>query len=996
MRKCRFFLMLFVLFISIAIQSKAQDKSLSGVITSAEDASPLTGVSIKVKGSSGGTTSDEAGRYQISARAGQTLVFSYVGFRTVEIKIGETNIINVPMETNNPLEEVVVVGYGTRRRAEITGSVATVKGSLISAQAVRSPLMALSGAVPGVEVLQSSGQPGASLNVRVRGGNSILGGNEPLYVVDGFPLSGSLDMLNPNDIQSIEVLKDASATAIYGSRGANGVVMVTTKKASGGGTKIEYSSYFGWQKIYKTLDLLGARDYALLANERAANDGETPYFTDAEIASFGKGTDWQSQIFKTSPMQNHSLLVAGGSDKTKFSISGSYLNQDGIILNSFFKQMLLRSSIDHELYKGWKLSLNSIVSQSKGNILKSDNTERGSGVLSGALVAPPTIGVYKPDGGYTNIRAYAFSPDIAENPVMTALERLNVTTKRSILANAALTGNILDNLVLYSSAGVEYQNSRLDYYSPSLFQVSATGDASLTYAEVMNVINENTLTYTKEFGSGHEIKVLGGLTNQKTVEQGLAAGATGFSLDLLEDYSLQSGNTPKVPQSYRTEYSILSWLGRINYSYKDKYLLTASFRADGSSRFGKDNKWGYFPSVAAAWRISGEEFWDNLAYTVNDFKLRASWGKTGSTSINPYQSQAILNGVSTVFDDNVVVGFAPSGIQPNPALKWETTTQYNIGIDLGLWKNRVSIVADYYYKKTNDLLTSTPLPLSNGYVSVPKNVGSVENKGFEAAVSGFAIDNKNFKWNIGVNLSINRNKVLSLANGADIFGTTLGLPVGLPVNLVRVGQPVGVFYGYLEDGLTDQGAIKFVDMDHNGTITATDRTIIGNPNPDYIIGLNSSLTYKNFTLSFLISSVQGNDIFNYTYTNIADGFSFGINQVQDVMGNYWTAANPNPNAKYPKISKNTRYQASNRYIYDGSYIRLRNVQLAYALKGVKLGKVDLAKSQVYVSAQNLFTITNYPNYSPEVNTIGGGISRGVDQYGYPDARTVLVGVRLSL
>ena len=651
---------------------------------------------------------------------------------------------------------------------------------------------------------------------------------------------------------------------------------------------------------------MDAHDYAILANERAANDGETPYFTDAQIASFGKGTDWQSEIFKTSPIQNHSLLLAGGNDKTKFAISGGYLNQDGIILNSFYKQLLLRIGLDHELFKGWKITSNTIVGQAKSNILKSDNTERGSGVLSGALIAPPTIGVYKPDGGYTNIRAYAFSPDIAENPVMTALERTNTTTKKNLLTNAALTGNILDNLVLYSSAGVEYQNSRLDFYSPSLFQVSATGDASLTYSEVMNIINENTLTYTKSIGNGHEIKVMGGLTNQKTINQGLTAGATGFSLDLLEDYSLQSGNTPRVPQSSRTEYSILSWLGRVNYSYKDKYLLTASIRADGSSRFGKENKWGYFPSVAAAWRISGEEFWDNLAYSVNDFKLRASWGKTGSTSIAPYQSQAILAGVSTVFDDKVVGGYAPSGIQPNPGLKWETTTQYNIGIDLGLWKNRLSIVADYYYKRTDDLLTSTPLPLSNGYISVPKNVGSIENKGFEAAINSRIIDNRNVKWELGVNLSANRNKVLSLANDADIFGATLGLPVGIPVNIVRVGQPVGAFYGYIEDGLTENGAINFVDQDHSGSITATDRTIIGNPNPNYILGLTSSVSYKNFTLSFLLSSMQGNDIFNFTYTNIADGFSFGINQIQDVMGNYWTASNPKPNAKYPKSAR-TRY-----------------------------------------------------------------------------------------
>ncbi|GAA4785921.1 TonB-dependent receptor [Olivibacter ginsenosidimutans] len=968
---------------------------ITGAVTSAADGTPLIGVSVRVSGTSIGTSTNAAGHFQISARKGATLVFSYIGYISQDTLVGDSAVINIHLAADNALDEVVVVGYGTQRRSELTGSVSTVKGEQISAQAVRSPLQALSGVTPGVEVLQNSGQPGAALSVRVRGGNSLLGSNEPLYVIDGFPISGSLEQLNPNDILSLDVLKDASATAIYGSRGANGVVMITTKKGSATGTKIEYNAYYGWQSVYKKLDLLSAHDYAVLANERAANDGEIPYFTDDEIASFGEGTDWQDEIFSTQPIQNHSLLIAGGNEKTKFSISGNYLNQDGIILNSYYKQLQLRNTIDHELFKGWNVSLNTIINQGKSNILKSDNTERGSGVLSGALVAPPTLDVYNEDGTYSNIKAYAFSPDIAENPVMTALERTDLTTKKSLLTNGALTGNITKDLVFRSAVGLEYQNNRGDYYSPRMFQVSATGDATLSYGEVLNVVNENTLTYTKQLNDDHQIKVLAGLTNQKTTEQGVTTGATGFALDVLEDLALQTGNTPKTPTSFRTEYSVLSYLGRINYAYKDKLLLTASMRADGSSRFGKSNKWGYFPSVAAAWRISSEEFWNNLSETVNDFKLRASWGKTGNTSVLPYQSLNILTGLPVVFDDNIAVGYAPSNLQPNPELKWETTSQYDLGIDVGLWNGRMNLVADYYYKKTNDLLTSSPVPLSTGYLTQAMNVGSVENKGFEASLSGAIIEKTDFSWNMGINLSINRNKVLSLKDGADIFGTTLGLPVGLPVSLVREGYPVGVFYGYLEDGLTADGAINFVDLDQSGSITATDRTIIGDPNPDYTIGLNSTVSYKNFSLSFLINSVQGNDIFNYTYTNIADGFSFGINQIQDVMGNYWTAENPNQQATYPKISKNTKYLASDRYVYDGSYIRMKNIQLAYTFKNLKINTLSLANSQVYISAQNLFTITDYPNYSPEVNTVGGGISRGIDQYGYPDARTFLVGVRLK-
>lgn len=973
----------------------ARQRTITGQVTSSADQSTLPGVSVKVKETGVGTSTNATGAYTISAAQGQTLVFSYIGYKVSEVTVETESVLNVQLESDNPLEEVVVIGYGTQKRSDLTGSVVTVKGEQIASQAVSNPLQALSGLTPGVEVLQSSGQPGAAISVRVRGGNSLLGSNEPLYVVDGFPISGSLANINANDILSMDVLKDASATAIYGSRGANGVVMITTKKGEPNRSAIEYHGYYGLQNTAKQIDMLNAREFATLANLRASNDGDPLAFTDSEIASLGEGTNWQDEIFRTGSIQNHSLLISGGTDRTTFGISGNYLDQEGIIINSRFQQMQLRNTIRHQLFEGWNISLNTIVNRTKNNILRSDNTERGSGVLSGALVAPPTVGVYNPDGTYTNIRAYYFSPDIAENPVMNALERVdNLATRSDLLSNAILEGRITKDLVLRSSVGVEYANSRADYYSPTISHRSATGDASIGYDEVLNVVNENTLTYSKRFREDHELNILGGITSQQTTEQGVVARATGFQTDLLQNLSLQSGNSPGTPTSYWTKYSILSGLGRINYSYKGKYLLTASLRADGSSRFGNENKWGYFPSAAAAWRVSDEGFWSAISPLVNDFKIRASWGKTGNTSVAPYQSLALLQSLQTVFDNNIAIGFAPGSTKPNPLLKWETTSQVDAGIDAGLWNNRLTLAVDYYYKKTSDLLTSSPVPLSTGYLNITQNVGSIENKGVDISLNAGILE-RAVKWDMGVNFSLNRNKVLELSSGTDIFGETLGLPLGLPANLVREGYPVGVFYGYVEDGLTATGDINFVDLDNNGAINALDRTIIGDPNPDFILGLNSSLSYQNFSLSFLLNWVKGNDILNYNASNLADGFSFGINQVQDVIGNYWTPENPDPNAKYPRISSNTRYLLSDRFVEDGSYVRLRNVQLAYTFPSLGINNFSLAGSQVYIAAQNLLTFTNYSFYSPEVNTRGGGISRGVDQFGYPDARTFMLGLRLK-
>jgi len=966
--------------------------TLGGKVTNAAGM-PVQGVSVGIKGTTKGTVTDEKGRFRLQdVPANAILVFRMIGFEAYEEQAVAGRSLSVVLkEELSKLSEVIVVGYGTQKRSDLTGAVSSVRGDQLTGQAISNPVQALTGLAPGVQVLQNSGEPGSALSVRVRGGNSLIGGNEPMYVIDGFPITGTLDNINPNDILSIEVLKDASATAIYGSRGANGVVMVTTKKGKSGRTQVEYDVYYGLQQVTKKIDMMNAQEFATIANVRAANDNIAPFFTDAEIKAFGNGIDWQDEIFRTAPIQNHSLSISGGNDKTRFSLTGNYFDQKGVILNSYNNQAQLRANLEHNINNNWKVSFNNIVSRTKNNFLYSNNTERGAGVLSGALISPPTVPVYDANGNYSNVRKYPFSPDIAENPVAMALERKNITTRNALLTNIFIEGKLMPDLVLRSSIGIQYENSRVDFYSPTIFQPSARGSASITYGESMNIVNENTLTYAKTVNNDHHFTVLGGITSEKNTGQNLGASATGFLTNILENKSLQSGTSPGIPTSSMNEYAILSGLGRVNYSYKGKYLLTSSIRADGSSRFGKANRWGYFPSTALAWRVSEEKFWEGIKPVVNDLKLRGSWGVTGNTAVSAYQSLSILSSVQTVLDENLYIGFAPGSIKPNPELKWETTTQIDAGVDVSLLNSRLMLSFDYYSKRTNDLLSSVPVSSSTGYSTTIKNLGTVENKGMEAAITAYILEQGAFKWDLGVNLSRNRNKVISLSGGTDIFGEILGntLPA---MSLVREGHPIGVFYGYLEDGLDNNGEIKYKDLDNNGTINSLDRTIIGDPNPAYIIGLNSHMSYKNFDLTILVTSVQGVDVLNYNLSNVADGFSFGINQVRDILGNYWTSDKPNPNAKYPKISKNTRYLGSDRFIEDGSYIRVKNIQLSYTLKKDKL---VLAGSQIYVAVQNPFTFTNYSFYTPEINTRGAGISRGIDQFGYPDARSFMLGLRVK-
>lgn len=961
----------------------------------------LPGVSVQVKGTTSGAATDINGRYTLSASGNDVLVFTYIGFTTQEVPVSNRNSINIQLtEDSQSLDEVVVVGYGTVKKSDITGSVGSVSGEDLTSYPVSDAVMGLQGKTAGVQVLQNSGTPGGSISVRIRGGNSLQGNNEPLYVVDGFALSEAPNAINPNDIESIEVLKDASATAIYGSRGANGVVLITTKQGKSGETRVDFSSYYAVQEVGKTIDLLNSKEFAELMNERAANDGlgEYAYFSQDEVNSFSEGTNWQDVIFRKAPMQNHSITVSGGSPRTQFSISGSYLGQDGIIVGSNIKRESLRANVTQAISDKVKLNYNAILTNSDNSQLSSDNGQKGGTVLTGALVAPPTIAPKNSDGTYSDVKAYSFSPNELVNPLALALERKQKSNDKSILAGTSITYEPISNLILRSSIGIESRFGRNDTYSPSIIPNSPTGSASINSFDRTNILNENTVTYNKEFNEDHNLTLLGGVTYQQNTSKNFSTGSvTGFSSDELETNNLQSGSVPGNPTSGSSKWVLFSYLGRANYSYKGTYLLTASLRADGSSRFGEGNKWGYFPSAAFAWRAINESFAENLDF-LSDLKVRLSYGITGSTALSPYQTLNTLNSYSIVYDDQRYTGYGPSLTQlANPFLKWETTAQSDIGLDVGFIKNRLYLTFDYYRKDTKDLLENVPMPTSSGYSSTIRNIGKIRNTGIELGLNAKLLD-RAFKWDMNVNFSKNKSKVTELAGGSDVFGVTLPQPLSVAVNLVRVGEPVGLFYGYLEDGLNDQGAIKYKDLDGNGSITLDDRTIIGDPNPDFLYNLSSNMSYKNFKLDWAFQGKQGGDLFNVNLSSQGNSIYFGENQLKDVYDNHWSVSNPDPNAKYPKLSANTTFRESDRFVEDGSFLRLKNVQLAYNIPVKSTGIKWLKGLQIYASGQNLLTFTKYSWYDPEVNTRGGSnsISIGIDNSGYPNAKTYTFGARINL
>lgn len=976
-------------------------REVHGTVVDASTGKALIGVTVRVKGGTIGTTTDVNGNFSLDVPNNSVLEVSFLGYTSKEVVVnGGANLKIVLSPTATGLNQLVVVAYGTEKKSDLTGSVVEVSHNELQAVPNYNVANALQGRASGVQVNQNSGAPGDRIQITVRGGNSMIGNNEPLYVVDGFPVAGGIDFLNPANIESISILKDASATALYGARGANGVVIITTKQGiKGQKNTISVSSYYGIQQPIKEYKLLTPAQYAIVANEWLKNSGQPPFFNIGEVSN--QGTNWEGAIFRKAPVQNHTLTFSGSTAKSTYSISGNYYKQEGIIINSGAQRGSVSFNFNSEVKNWLNLAINMNLSRREIDGVPVNNGDRGNNVFSGALSAPPTVAIFDSMGIPTRIGvSYPFTdPADLTNPMVWSKPYKDATLANTALVNSALTIKFTKELSLDTRIGLDYENSAENTYSPIIY-TGDKGRASSDNTYWNSFLNENILTYKKDFGGSQQIIATGGVTYQTYMAQSSNISVIGFSNNITENYNLGAATTTNPPSSSFSQWKLLSGLARVNYSYADKYLVTASIRADGSSRFGADNKWGMFPSGAVAWRISEEPFMKENISFINNLKIRASYGMVGNTAVSPYQSLDRLSTNRYIYGGATEsVGEAPSGI-PNSSLRWETTNEMDLGADLGIFNDRISLTFDYYNKRTHDLLASVPLAPSTGFRSLLENLGEIQNQGIEFEISAKILTN-DVKWRVDATVSTNKNKVLKLAGRSDIISS--GVTSGLPgYNLARVGLPLGVFYGYVEDGLNPDGTIKYVDENKDGAITPLDQVILGSPYPKFIFGFNSNLSYKNFSLNIFLQGTYGNDIFWRTaYTNL-NSFQRGDNQLGDLFGNYWTAKDPNPHAKYPIISPFTQMTNSNRFIKNGSYLRLKSLELSYNIPVHETGIHWIQEASIYVQANNLLTITNYPGLDPDVNTLGsdsGGIGNrlqiGTDETGYPSAKMVGAGINLS-
>ncbi|WP_423128757.1 TonB-dependent receptor [Gaoshiqia sp. Z1-71] len=974
-----------------------QQKPVSGKITDSSGV-PLPGVTIVVKGTTQGTITGADGSYSLPNVPGNaTLIFSFVGMKTQEVVVSGRSTISISMDEDAiGIEEVVAIGYGTMKKSDLTGSVASVKGETLAEIPGATVAQALQGRTAGVHIQQQTGAPGSAIQIRIRGNNSIMGSNEPLWVVDGFPVS-SANMVNLSDIETIDVLKDASATAIFGSRGANGVVIVTTKRGKAGKSKITYEGSYGIQRLRKKFDMCNAEEYMKLMNIQQFNDFGTEYFSQEQINNAGEGTDWQDLVYRDAPVQNHALNFTGGNDKTKFALGASYFDQEGIVINSGYNKISLRNSIDHQFSKALSVAFNAILSRTTREDKDDVGGLRGNNVLHAAFAAPPTVGPYYEDGTYRELNMdYPFSATGFINPIAYLNEKNRNWYSNRVMSNLAFIINPISDLTIRIAGNVENTDYRWDRYDTRKYP-NSSGAAGIEMTNTLELTSNNTISYDKTIDK-HSFSVMAGSTYEQYVRKPLSVTGTGYIHDILESYDIGSAEVMGLPSSGYTEWRLLSFLGRANYSYDGKYLATVTFRKDGSSRYSEGHKWGNFPSAALAWKISKEEFMQDLDF-ISNLKLRAGYGVTGSTAISAYSTINLLESVSAVLNKQYYTGFEPKASYPGD-LKWETTAQTNIGFDLGLFNNRIQLVADYYIKNTTDLLNNVQLPTSSGYTTTIKNIGKMRNKGFEFQVDAFIIDHGNFKWNVSSNISFNRNEVVELSGGKDISGTWYSLTwMGDYVNLIREGQPFGIFYGYKEAGYNDSGKILYWNNAGEKVLksglTEEDRTYIGNPNPDFTYSINSTMSYKNFSLSFYLQGVQGNEIMCLSTGSANYDYGWGLNNFKEVLYDHWTPQNTD--AKYPVISSTNTYAISDRFVYDGSYIRLKNIELAYSIPTSKLGISWISRGQVYISGQNLLTITSYPWADPDVNSRGGAssVNQGIDHFSYPTAKSLTVGVRFD-
>ena len=963
-----------------------------------EKGEPVIGATVRPQGSRGGTVTDLDGRFEVEAPDDGVLEFSYIGYKTQLVNVrGKRQFAVTMVENVNDLNETVVVGYGTMKKRDLTGSITSIKGDKMTDITVPQPLMALQGKAAGVQVTQNTGDPSGNFKIRIRGNNSIYGGNDPLILVDGTPAYAS--SIDPYDIESVEVLKDASATAIYGSRGANGVVLITSKSGKKGKTSIQYDGSIGVQTRMGHYDLMNAQEYAKYINIWRTNDAGEPYFTDDQINAMGDGYDWQNAAYHDAMVTQHHLSVNGGNEKTQAMISGSVFDRDGLVKESNYRKINIRSNVTHNFDDHFTAVMNFAYTNSHNSRPQGlSGGDHGKSIIGASYGAPPTLTPYNDDGSYRNLTLdYPFMPNVLINPI-NYLNETSYKNKSEVLEiNGSLAYQPIKGLTLKTSLALQSTNVREDGYNTKNV-INSTNSAWISSSNDETLVNENTINYTTTIAKKHDLNVMAGYTYQQETYKPLSMSGTGFISDEPGVYNMANAKLQKPASAGYSKWVLASWLGRINYSYAGRYMATFSMRADGSSRYSEGHKWGYFPSAALAWRISDEKFMKPLTW-LDNLKLRLGYGETGSSAIGAYATLAMMSTAQVTTGNGIEIAYYPSRNFTSD-LRWETTEQWNIGLDLAMFNSRLRMTADYYIKNTRNLLNNVPMALSTGFTSSIQNIGKMRNKGFELTIDYDAIRNKDMFWTVSGNISANRNKVVKLYGGTDIHGSSypyvnIG---GSYVNLIREGEPLGVFYTYKEDGYDENGHIKYVDFNEDGKITDADRYISGDPNPDFFYGLSSTFNYKGLELSVLFQGTVGNDIFNGVEISNLD-YGYGLNCSRDVLYSHWDASNTaeqNANAKYPIISEKQTINISNRFIENGSYLRLKNISLGYSLPVQKWSIGKWVKGiNVYVSAQNLFTITGYSGADPEVSANGSDVSAGWDFLQYPSVRTYTFGMKLK-
>jgi TonB-linked SusC/RagA family outer membrane protein len=1006
------------------LRGQTQTIQIKGSVSS-KSGEALIGATVLVVGTTTGTTVGTDGRFSLSANvANPQLKVSFIGYESATVEVGNATELKIVLSESSVLDEVVVVGYGTVKKSDLTGAVSSLKAEQLNPGANVSVDQMMQGRAAGVQITQSSSEPGGGLSIRIRGSASINASNEPLYVIDGFPIDNSsnltagdattfstvntgtnntpknpLNSLNPADIQSIEVLKDASATAIYGARGANGVVLITTKKGTGEKMTVNYSAYYGSQKIARKMDVLTAPQYMKYMNDISADLGQKAIFSDTDISSIGAGTNWQSQVFQSAPVMDHNISLSGGTKKTSVFTSLNYFNQEGIVkntgINKYIGRINLESAISDKIKVG--VNINASLIQDR-NTIDGVNTNENGGPVYSSLLYDPTEKIYDDNGKLT------VSPNnTINNPVSLILGVSSKNETNRTLGNAYVSWEIIPGLSAKLNLGSDRQQARRDIYNSTLTRrggpVNGAGDISTFNRN--SQLAEYTMTYNKSLNKNNVFTLLGGVTYQKFQTKSFAGSITGFPTDALGTDNLGLGNTNNdALRSSHEENTLLSYLGRVNYNLMDKFLFTASLRADGSSRFGANNKYGYFPSIAFGYKLTEEGF---LPKAFDELKFRASWGQTGNQEIANYASQLTFgSGPSVVYNNTVTTSVIPQRIA-NPDLKWETTTQFNVGFDGSIYNGRLSGTIDYFQKKTTDLLFNLPLPRASGYSSILSNVGSVENKGFELFLTSVNVHKKEFKWTTSLNFSAIRNKVLDLGRVEQIV-TGDNQAIGGNTVIIKRGEALASYYGYVVDGIyktaeevkasaepnAKPGYPKIKDLNGDGKITTADQTVIGTPFPKYTFGIQNSFSYKAFKLDVFFQGSQGANLLNINVIESVYPANFRRNALSEIALERWTVANPD--TKWPSGINTSAYGGSkvnSMVMQDASYVRLKSVQLAYQ---VPLKNSKFIKSlRLYTTGQNLYTWTNYMGFDPEANSYGSSNIR-LDYSSYPLAKMFLFGL----